>query len=266
MAIANAVDAGTAGFQSLTSGGIWNGRTLTAGAGINITNGDGTAGNPVISATGGSGGVNATLDFWDDFLNSTNSTAAGDTEWETAGIGVPVAVAGHPGTLTFPTSGAASIIKGGTTAPTVLLGGGILTVTFYIKLNSLTTYTIVAGLFDAPSTDDPVNGVYFRGQNGVNSGNWEGKTSSSSVRSTASSSTAIGTGWTVLQIVVNAAASSVAFYVGSTLAGLTQIANSPLTTNIPTAAISPGMGFAAGASGSAYVDLITMTYALTTAR
>lgn len=47
----NAVNANQSGFQSLTSGGVWNGRTLTAGAGISISNADGTAGNPTISST-----------------------------------------------------------------------------------------------------------------------------------------------------------------------------------------------------------------------
>jgi hypothetical protein len=52
MAFSNSVDATQSGFQSITTGGVWNGRTLTAGAGIAIANGDGTAGNPTISATG----------------------------------------------------------------------------------------------------------------------------------------------------------------------------------------------------------------------
>ncbi len=51
MAFNNAVNASQTGFQSLTSAGAWNGRTLTAGSGISISNGDGTAGNPVISAS-----------------------------------------------------------------------------------------------------------------------------------------------------------------------------------------------------------------------
>lgn len=52
MAFNNAVNATQSGFQSITSGGVWNGRTLTAGGGISISNGDGTAGNPTISAPG----------------------------------------------------------------------------------------------------------------------------------------------------------------------------------------------------------------------
>jgi len=52
MTFNNAVDATQTGFQSITAGGVWNGRTLTAGTGINITNGDGTAGSPTITNTG----------------------------------------------------------------------------------------------------------------------------------------------------------------------------------------------------------------------
>lgn len=64
MAINNAVNANTAGMQSLTSAGVWNGRTLTAGAGISIANGDGVSGNPTISATGGgSAFTDETADF-----------------------------------------------------------------------------------------------------------------------------------------------------------------------------------------------------------
>jgi hypothetical protein len=52
MVFNNSLNASSSGFQSVTTGGVWNGRTLTAGAGIAIANGDGTAGNPTISVTG----------------------------------------------------------------------------------------------------------------------------------------------------------------------------------------------------------------------
>lgn len=52
MPLGNAVNARVQGFQSLnTATGVWTGRSLTAGAGISITNNDGTGGNPVVSAT-----------------------------------------------------------------------------------------------------------------------------------------------------------------------------------------------------------------------
>lgn len=53
MALGNPVDAAVTGFQSLNAAtGAWNGRTLTAGAGISISNGTGTAGNPTITSLG----------------------------------------------------------------------------------------------------------------------------------------------------------------------------------------------------------------------
>lgn len=52
MALNNAVNAQVQGFQSLnTTTGVWTGRTLTPGAGVGITNGNGTGGNPSISST-----------------------------------------------------------------------------------------------------------------------------------------------------------------------------------------------------------------------
>jgi hypothetical protein len=54
MTINNSIDAQQNGFQSLdTSTGTWNGRTLQQGTNITITNPDGVAGDPTISATGG---------------------------------------------------------------------------------------------------------------------------------------------------------------------------------------------------------------------
>lgn len=52
MATNNAVNAKTAGIQSLTTGGAYNGRTITGTANqISVSNGDGTAGNPTLSLT-----------------------------------------------------------------------------------------------------------------------------------------------------------------------------------------------------------------------
>jgi hypothetical protein len=78
MAFNNAVDASESGFQSITTLGVWHGRTLIAGTGISITNGDGTAGNPVISATGGGGGGGLTCTTFD--TSGTWTKAAGTTK------------------------------------------------------------------------------------------------------------------------------------------------------------------------------------------
>lgn len=52
MATGNAINANASGFASNDGSGVWNGRTLTAGTGVSITNGDGISDNPVINSIG----------------------------------------------------------------------------------------------------------------------------------------------------------------------------------------------------------------------
>lgn len=87
MAIGNAVNAAQTGFQSLTAGGVWNGRTLTAGGGVSITNGDGTAGNPTISSTASSSSFYAfkSANTANVTGNNTNAIVVYDTEVLDAG-------------------------------------------------------------------------------------------------------------------------------------------------------------------------------------
>lgn len=54
MATGNAINANSTGLAAYDGAGTWLGRTIVAGnAGVNITNGDGVAGNPTISTVGG---------------------------------------------------------------------------------------------------------------------------------------------------------------------------------------------------------------------
>jgi len=93
MSLNNSVDAKVTGFQSLNSAnGDWEGRTLIGGTGVVITNGNGTAGDPVISIngavvgetiTGNSGGaLSPTAGNW-NILGA--STAAGTSPVTTSG-------------------------------------------------------------------------------------------------------------------------------------------------------------------------------------
>lgn len=52
MATNNSTNQSATGIQSLTSGGVYNGRTITGTSNqISVTNGDGTAGNPTLALT-----------------------------------------------------------------------------------------------------------------------------------------------------------------------------------------------------------------------
>lgn len=53
---------GSNGFAARTSSGNYAARTITAGSGISVTNGDGVGGNVVIAATGGGGGGGGAAD------------------------------------------------------------------------------------------------------------------------------------------------------------------------------------------------------------
>lgn len=264
MAIANAVDAGTAGYQVLTSGGVWNGRTFQAGAGISLTNADGTAGNTTITATGSGGGQNAIVDFWDDFLSGqgSGSTYIGDNNWISTSLTTSLPFSGHPGTITMTSNNTLHLGD----VPTLYPGSGAITVTWYFKFSGLTNYIVNIGLADTLSiAGDQTNGVYFKGGSAVNSGNWQSVTANAGTRTSANSSTAVTSNWTVGQIILNAAGTSASYYIGTTLAGLAQLANSPVATNIPTAALRPFLSYTNG-TDTVTVDLFTMNYPLTTAR
>lgn len=118
-----------------------------------------------------------------------------------------------------------------------VLGGGSLSFTFLINIPILSTGTqrflLELGMSET-STAAIVNGIYFSYTDSVNSGNWVLNTTAASVSTTANSSTAVTTNWTKVRIDVNAAGTSVAFFINDV-----QVTGSPLTTNIPTASIGP---------------------------
>ncbi len=223
-------------------------------------------------------GTNVNLS--DDFIgNDTTSVCPGQLGWNlmstNAVLPTNATENGHPGICGNIATSAnpAGIMLTTTTGPAAvrpfILGGGAMSVTWLIKVATLSTgtntFTLRCGLGDTLSGADHANGTYFEYTNSLNSGNWVGKTSSASSRSSANSSNAVSTSWVKLRIDVNAAATSVAFFVDGV-----QIANSPLATNIPTAAVAPFICVtrSAGtiAANSVLIDLFMLTQTLTTPR
>ena len=267
MVLANAVNASQTGFQSLNATtGVWNGRSLTPGAGISITNQDGTGGNPVITATGMVPDPFSTVYLYDDFLYHDGSGQGGDTNWVINGsITSTAGTATHPGIIEVGQPSASGYILKGQNGlgASLALGNGVLTIEFLVNILATNNATTTIGLGNTSVPAEPTDGVYFLYTSGTNSGQWVGKTANASSRSSANSANAIvGGQWDRLKIIVNAAATSVSFFVNGT-----EITNSPLAANIPTAALSPRVSVTSSGGGAGVqVDLFQMSYVLTTPR
>lgn len=240
------------------------------------------------ASSGGGTTPNGTVSVVEDFLSfiSVNDAASangrvGAFGWATNGVGgwasaSTTVEAGHPGIATTPailSGNFMTAMMGRTTSPqgtAFLLGGGAITMNWVVKVAVLSTasprYILRFGLGDTFTNSDQANGVYFEYSDNINSGAWVGKTASGSVRSTANSSNTVDTGWHNLQISINAAATSVSFYVDGV-----EISNSPLAANIPTSTtISPFMFFSVtggtSTTNSVLMDLMYLTQTLTSSR
>lgn len=257
-----------------------SGNAVPASNVLNVLGNDGIttsgSGNTITVHNVDSFSPNSIVHLFDDFLG-VNATITGGVlysnyTWNQVGVfsSGAAGISTNPGLLRY--TGTTNSIMLATASPAqnqIVLGAGALTVNWVIKTavlsNGTNTYILRCGLSDTQSLD-PVNGVYFEYTHSSNSGNWMGKTAQSSSRSTANSSTAVQNSTFVnLQISVNANATSVSFYVNGT-----QIANSPLAANIPTATIAPYIEIVQTAgtvpAGSVLIDLFYLTQTLTTAR
>lgn len=245
--------------------------TITAGSGITVTNG---AGSIQIDGTGGSASAPGTLDMVDDFLCESNSTAkpAGQLNWviSTTGTGSGLninSVSGHPGILSLTCGSGTSLALLGSFAGSggnaFLLSDGAVTLQYYIKIPTLsvagTRFSVWVGLAGDSSFN---NAIFFYYRDDINSGKWQLRTYASGVSTQNNSNTTVDTNWHVLKLVINAAGTSVSFYVDGT-----EVSNSPITTNIPSSAVSPALYVSnITGTGSCYIDLFTLNKVLTTPR
>lgn len=251
--------------------------TLTAGSGISITN---SSGSITIAAQTPSQVATSQVDLVDDFIGPLSGGTSGplnsQLNWGASFVFTAASLdSGHPGIISIQQTGFVSspginLSDSLNGSQPIILGGGQLTMQWTVKIPTLSnptdSFVTHFGLGDVLNTGFPLaNGIYFEGVDNVNSGNWQIISSASSVVTTNNTSTALDTSWHTYKIVVNAAATSVSFYIDGT-----QVANSPISTNIPTSAALIPFCKLRTQSGSntkrIYVDLFTLNYSLTTPR
>lgn len=258
-----------------TTGTLQSVASLGTSGQILTSNGAGAL--PTFQANSGIFAPNSTVTISDDFIlvaiTSPSGTVLASSQTWTLPLGafsqaLTSAISTNPGILNSQSFSSGTISLFGTTGQ-IVLGGGAISLNWVIKLATLSDstnrYTFVCGLVSVAGS--PVqNGIYFSYSDNVNSGNWQGICTASGVSSTANSAVAaVNNAYVNLGITVNAAATSVRFFVNGV-----EIANSPLSTNIPSVAISPYLGItrSAGTIGasSVLVDLFYLTQSLTTPR
>lgn len=119
-----------------------------------------------------------------------------------------------------------------------VLGSGAIRARYLINIPTLSdgtdNFTVVCGFADNPDWASPANAVRIMYQYATDTTHWLMSTikASTETKTAGSGSTStVLTGWTWLQIDINAAGTSVTFSVGPTLAGLVSIGTQ--ATNVP---------------------------------
>lgn len=202
------------------------------------------------------------------------ANGAGDHAWNASGnvlSGQASAFefAGRPGLASvYGTSANHGAIHLGLTS--VLLGGGAVTLEWWVYLpdisNATDEYTARFGLGDALNADH-TDGVYFE-YDRTASTNWRIVTAANGTRTKTNTATAVAEDtWVKLRIVVNAGATSVAYFINGT-----EVSGSPLTSNIPSSTgqyCGPNMQIIKTAGSNtryAVADWFSLFMAITSAR
>lgn len=265
-----------------------SGSVLPVDVPINFVTDDGiaTADNNILNVIGGDGiatsgsGNDLTIDLVfepnrvvtlvDDFFNQngTGSAAPGQLMWFTIGdiVTTGTSSSAHPGILLLNDDVQSGITLVENAKFNYVLGGGEIAVNFVFDLITLSTpanrYTNFIGMTSDRTGAAIVNGVYFSYNDSVNSGNWVLNCTSASSTTSVNTSIPASTGFHNYQVVVNAAGTSVSFFIDGVSAGAS------IAATIPTAAISPYLlsKRVSGALPDSQIDLFYMKQTLTTAR
>ena len=218
----------------------------------------------------------------DDFfsLGSGASAPAGQTAWNTSNNNNVITSndfaqdSTHPGIcgifLTANSSGYQTINMGDAVGhESLIIGGGYIYLHWIVKLNvlsvSTTGYQTSFGLGADFTSSTGTDGVYFQYTNTVNSGKWTIVTNNASTTTVGNTANTADTNWHTFSIKINAAATSIDFYIDGT-----EVSGSPLSTNIPTNKIVPFLSVIrnAGSTGNSVVLIDQFYYfqALTSSR
>jgi len=222
-----------------------------------------------------------TIRIYDDFIGMDNTSSSGLAKaisqgWYVDNTGTNTAATfnnthvnnNHPGIIQVNsgTSANANIHLSMNLGLSIKLGGGEIILEYLIYLPTLSTatneYIMRWGLGDTAGLLDEANGVYFEYARAATGNFFVIKTANSNSRTpfTTTQSVAAAT-WYKLKIVVNAAASSVEYFINGTSVGF-------LIVNIPTTTISPHMSAlrSAGTGGNFNIDYFFLTQTFTTSR
>ncbi len=260
--------------------------SLTAGTGITITPG---AGSITISASS-SGETITDVTLIDDFLSYTLTGAStvatfGDLNWTLAittgggaSIGGNTFDSSHPGNLTmFGATLATATALLGWSQYCFKLNGGAISFTWIIRIEDLATvaedyvfrigfgsFSPTIAIFNPSPTTDFQYGVYFE-YNRATSANWLIKTANAGVRTSTTTGTAVAAdSWITLTAEINAAATSVEYFINGSSVGT-------IATNIPNGgtnaeALTQYLHFARTAGTTlrvVYADLFLIHYQVT---
>ncbi len=223
------------------------------------------------SGTGNTGWFPVFQPLSQKLYNST-SDFIGYGNWNSSGNTLISSIAGHVGILETSAADPINFLyldaDFGNMVWPVLLGSGVFTANFIIKLNTLSSapnqYQAYFGLTDTiliSDPQDPTNGIWFYYTDTANSGKWVVKTSSGGVITSVNTTVDATTGWVNLGFTVNAAANAVNFTIDGVAVGST------ISTNIPSVAMCAFMAWLkTGDDPGSWIDLVTLNYLLTTSR
>jgi hypothetical protein len=176
----------------------------------------------------------------------------------------------HPGIVYFLTSGGAQTFGIYRQTTEFQLGGGAVTIKGSFNFPTLATagedYSFRFGLMDSVSGARPVDGVFIEYDRST-SVNWACVAINNNTTTATASSTAVGTGWSRLEVRVNAAGNLAEYFVNGA-----EVWCSDIATNNPAAAnrwrgVNPNIADEAGAGNAAIdVDYIAYKQVLTTTR